>query len=97
MGQPDGLRHGLAPDARSGGQVNAELGYGLPVGTRFVGTRLVGVSTSQYARDYRVGYTVGVLDSEDMQFELGVDASRRESPMHGGADSSVLGRASLGW
>ena len=81
----------------SGGQVNAEVGYGLPVGTRFVGTPLVGVSTSQYGRDYRVGYTVGVLDSEDMQFELGVDASRRESPMHGGADNSVLGRASFAW
>ena len=81
----------------AGGQLNAEVGYGLPVGARFVGTPRVGLMSSAYGRDYRVGYTVGVLDSEDMQFELGVDASRRESPMHGGADSSILGRAGFGW
>ena len=35
----------------SGGQLNAEVGYGLPVGVRFVGTPRVGYSASQYGRD----------------------------------------------
>ena len=48
----------------SGGQVAAEVGYGLPVGARFVGTLRVGLTTSQYGRDYQVGYGLGVLDRE---------------------------------
>ncbi|MCY4121580.1 MAG: hypothetical protein OXG72_11745, partial [Acidobacteria bacterium] len=81
----------------TGGQVNAEVGYGLPVGARFVGTPRVGMTASPYGRDYRVGYTLGVLDSRSLQFELGVDAQRRESAMAGGTSSGVLGRASIGW
>ena len=81
----------------SGGQVNAEVGYGLPVGARFVGTPRVGLATSQYGRDYRFGYGLGVLEQESLSFELGVDAQRRESPMQGGASNGVLGRATLAW
>ena len=47
--------------AGSGGQVNAEVGYGLPVG-RFVGTPSVDIGTSQYGRDYRLGYRLGLLE-----------------------------------
>ena len=32
------------------------MGYGLPVGRRFVGTLRVGVWTSADGRDYRLGY-----------------------------------------
>ena len=81
----------------SGDRVDAELGYGLPVGARFVGTPRVGLTTSQYGRDYRVGYSLGVLDRGNVNFELGVDAQRRESPMHGEASNGFLGRATLGW
>ena len=81
----------------AGGQVDAEVGYGLPVGARFVGTPRVGVATSQYGRDYRVGYGLGVLDRGDVNFELGVDAQRRESPMQGETSNGFMGRASLGW
>ena len=81
----------------AGGQLNAEVGYGLPVGARFVGTPRVGLTTSQYGRDYRVGYGLGVLDRSDVNFELGVDAQRRESPMEGGASNGFMGRATLGW
>ena len=35
----------------TGGRVNAEIGYGLLVGTRFVGTTRVGYPASQYGRD----------------------------------------------
>ena len=81
----------------SGERVDAEVGYGLPVGARFVGTPRVGLTTSQYGRDYRVGYGLGVLEQGQVNFELGVDAQRRESPMHGEASNGLMGRATLGW
>ena len=81
----------------SGERVDAEVGYGLPVGARFVGTPRVGLSTSQYGRDYRVGYGLGVLEQGQVNFALGVDAQRRESPMQGEASNGLMGRATLGW
>ena len=81
----------------SGGQLNAEVGYGLPVGARFVGTPRVGLATSQYGREYQVGYALGVLAQGRVHFELGVDAQRRESPEHGEASNGLMGRATLGW
>ena len=80
-----------------GNRLDGEVGYGLPVGSRFVGTPRVGFSTSEHGRDYRVGYGLDVLDRENLNVELGVDAQRRESPMLGGTSNGVLGRASLGW
>ena len=85
-----------------GNRLDGEVGYGLPVGTRFVGTPRVGFGTSDYGRDYRVGYGIGVLDRESLNFELGVDAQRRENAMfrrpgEGGVDKQILGRATLGW
>ena len=80
-----------------GNRLDGEVGYGLPVGSRFVGTPRVGFSTSEYGQDYRVGYGLGVLDRGSMNFELGVEAQRRNSPMLGGASNGMLGRATLGW
>ena len=81
----------------SGNRLDGEVGYGLPVGSRFVGTPRGGVSTSEYGRDYRVGYGLGVLNRERLNLDLGVDAHRRESPMLDGTDNGFLGRATLGW
>ena len=89
-----GMAHG---GLASGNRLDGEVGYGLPVGSRFVGTPRVGFSTSEYGRGYRVGYGLGVLERESLNFELGVDAHRRESPMIGGTDNAFLGRATLGW
>ena len=89
-----GMAHG---GLAQGNRLDGEVGYGLPVGSRFVGTPRVGFSTSEHGRDYRVGYGLGVLDRENLNVELGVDAQRRESPMVGGTSNGVLGRASLGW
>ena len=58
----------------AGGQVNTEVGYGLPVGARFVGTTQVGYSASQYGRDYLMEYSLGLLNSEELRLDLGVDA-----------------------
>ena len=89
-----GMAHG---GFASGNRLDADLGYGLPVGSRLVGTPRVGFATSEYGRDYRLGYSLGALDLGGRTFELGVDAQRRESPMQGGTDNGVLGRATLGW
>ena len=89
-----GLAHG---GVAQGNRFDGEVGYGLPIGSRFVGTPRAGVRTSEYGRDYRIGYGLGVLDRASLNFELGVDAQRRESPMLGGTSNGVLGLASLGW
>ena len=89
-----GMAHG---GLAQGNRLDGEVGYGLPVGRRFVGTPRVGFSTSEYGQDYRVGYGLGVLDRESLAFELGVEAQRRNSPMLGGTSNGMLGRASIGW
>ena len=88
-----GARGGLA----SGNRLDAELGYGLPVGRRFVGTPRFGLRTSGMGRDYRLGYGLGVLNAGGLRFELGVDAQRRESPLAGGASNGVVGRTTVSW
>ena len=89
-----GMAHG---GLAQGNRLDGEVGYGLPVGRRFVGTPRVGFSTSEYGQDYRVGYGLGVLDRESLAFELGVEAQRRNSPMLGGTSNGMLGRATVGW
>ncbi len=79
------------------GRLDAELGYGLPVGRRLVGTPRVGFMSSAYGRAWQFGYRLGALGVERMRFELGVDVHRRESPMLDGGDLGVLGRARVRW
>ena len=89
---------GMSPGGvASGNRLDGEVGYGLPVGSRFVGTPRVGFSTSEYGRDYRAGYGLGLLNRGSLSLELGIDAQRRESPLQGAASNGVLGRATLGW
>ena len=84
VGQPDGLRHGLAPDVRL--RRAAQRGGGLRAagGRRFVGTPKVGLTSSTYGRDYRFGYGLGVLEQGRVNFELAAEAQRRHTPRHGG-------------
>ena len=89
-----GMAHG---GVASGNRLDGEVGYGLPVGSRFVGTPRVGFSTSEHARDYRVGYGLGLLNRESLSFELGIDAQRRESPLLAGASNGAVGRATVRW
>ena len=88
----------------SGGhRLDTEVGYGLPIGSRFVGTPRAGVRTSEYGRDYRIGYGVGVLEQGRVNLQIGVDAERRESALvqmqeqGAGTDQRVLGRATVQW
>ena len=89
-----GMAHG---GGANGTRLDAEVGYGLAVGSRFVGTPTVGVGTSDMGRDYRLGYRLGALGGAGTAFELGVDAQRRESPLQGGTDHGALARATLRW
>ena len=89
---------GMAPGGvASGNRLDGEVGYGLPVGSRFVGTPRVGFSTSEHGRDYRLGYGLGMLNRESLSFELGIDAQRRESPLLDGTDQGALARATVRW
>ena len=88
-----GARGGPAP----GNRFDAEMGYGLPLGGRFVGTPRVGVRTSAAGRDYRLGYSLGVLGGGVLNLSLGVDAHRREGPHTNGADHGVAGRVGVRW
>ena len=81
----------------AGNRLDGEVGYGLPLGSRFVGTPRVGLTTSEYGRAYRLGYGMTLLEKNELGVELGVDAQRRESPAAGGTDNGVLGRATVRW
>ena len=52
----------------SGGQrLDGEGGYGLPIGSRFVGTPRAGTRTSEYGQDYRLGYSMDVLEASELK------------------------------
>ena len=68
----------------AGGRLEAELGYGMPVGGRLVGMPSFGIGASGHGRDYRQGYGLTVAQGGAMHFDLGVYANRRESLGQGG-------------
>ena len=87
-----------------GSRLDTEVGYGLPIGRHFVGTPRVGVLTSEYGRDYQLGYGVEVLEEGPLRLQLGVESERRLSPVFGllgdasgGADQRFLRQASVEW
>ena len=89
-----GMAHG---GMASGNRLEAELGYGLPVGSRLVGTPRFGIGTSAYGRDYRLGYGLTVFERGSMNFELGIEGTRRESSMQGVTDHGALARLTARW
>ena len=82
----------------SGNRLDGELGYALPVGSRLVGTPRFGVTTSEYGRDYRLGYKLTLLQAGAMNFEFGLDAQRRQSLLgQGDPEHSLHGRVTARW
>ena len=81
----------------AGGRLEAELGYGMPVGGRLVGMPSFGIGASGLGRDYRLGYGLTVAQGGATHFDLGVYANRRESPSQGTAEHGVLGRLTARW
>ena len=61
----------------AGGRLEAELGYGMPVGGRLVGMPSFGIGASGHGRDYRLGYGLTVAEGGATHFDLGVYANRR--------------------
>ena len=82
--------------ALAGNRLEA-VGYGLPVGSRLVGTPRFGIGTSEYGRDYRLGYGLTLFESGAMSFELGLEGARRESPGRGAAEHGALARLTASW
>ena len=48
-------------------------------GGRFTGTPEIGVGLSDTGRDYRLGWRLGLGSGGGASFELGLEATRRES------------------
>ncbi len=89
---------GLPRRPASGNRLEAELGYGQPVGRRLIGTPSLGIGTSERGRDYRLGYGLAALERGTRSFELGVDVQRRETPgPRGGANHGVRGLIRARW
>ena len=80
-----------------GSRLDADLGYGLPLGRRLVGTPQLGYAASGQGQSYRVGYRIGTLASQSVKVELDLAAQRRASSFANGADNGILGRATLSW
>ena len=87
----------------SGTRLESEIGYGLPIGKHFVGTPRAGIRTSEYGQDYRLGYSMEVLEANELQLQIGVEAEQRHVPAfllqdaRNGRDQRVLGRATIEW
>ena len=87
----------------SGNRLDTEVGYGLPIGARFVGTPRVGLRTSEYGRDYRLGYSMNVLEATKLKLQIAMEAERRQIPAFllqdgaTGREQRVLGRATVEW
>ena len=59
---------------------------------------MFGVTTSEYGRDYRLGYKLTLLQAGAMNFEFGLDAQRRQSLLgQGDPEHSLHGRVTARW
>ena len=93
----DSLAHANGRGRPYGRSLDGRIGYGLRHGGRFVGTPRVGVRSSDHGRSWQVGYGLELLERENMNLQLDIEAERRENPMVEGADNGIVGRARVGW
>ena len=69
-----------ASDSSDARRLELTAGYGIAMfGGRFTGTPELGVGLSDTGRDYRLGWRLGLGSSGATSFELGLEATRRES------------------
>ena len=81
-------------DERSGGTLEADLGYGFPVlGGRAVGTPHVGLALRESGETLRLGYRYRV----GRALALGFEASRRELANGNPPEHGLVVRASVRW
>ena len=84
----------------NGGARRLELtaGYGIAMfGGRFTGTPELGLGLSDTGRDYRLGWRLGLGSGGAMSFELGIEATRRESANDDAAEHAVGVRVAASW
>ena len=80
--------------AAAGGRLDAEAACGLAVfGGRATGTPYLGVGFSEVAREFRVGYRLGLPRRE--RLELGIERVRRESTVGSVTPEHVMLRLAL--
>ena len=91
---------GVAPGGpATGDRLEAELGYGMPVGGRWVGMPRFGIGTSDYGRDYRLGYGLTVC-SAGRRHGVSISVSTPIAARvwaQGTAEHGVLGRLTARW
>ena len=88
---------GTGAGATSAGRLEAELGYGLPTfGGGFTGTPNLGIGLSDTARDYRLGWRLTPARNGAPDFEIGLDATRREAANADAAHGLML-RGTVRW
>ncbi len=102
---------GLAANGDTGGfeaspRFQGEVGYGLPAfGGGFTGTPNLGFGLSESARDWRIGWKLGPADARPLDFQLSLEATRREpandpgsgSAAGSGPEHGVMLRGSVRW
>ena len=68
-------------------RLELKLGYGLPAfGDRFTGTPELGFALSDAAREYRLGWRLGLVPGGLSSFELGIEATRNEPANDAGTE-----------
>ena len=71
-------------------RLELKLGYGFPAfGDRFTGTPELGFALSDTAREYRLGWRLGLVPGGASSFEFGVEATRSEPANDAGAGAAV--------
>ena len=80
------------------GRLEATLGYGVPLlDGRLTGTPEFGLGVSESARDWRLGWRLGLARSGRVDFGLGVEATRREPANDDAPDNRVGLTATMRW
>ena len=74
------------------GRLDAELGYGLPAfGGRFTGTPHAGFTLGESAREFKLGWRLAPTTGKGLDFDLGLEATRREAANDGGEAEHGIG------
>ena len=78
-------------DGMKSRRLDVKLGYGLAAfGDRFTSTPELGLALSNDAREYRLGWRLGLARSGPASFELGLGATRREAANDDAAPEHAL-------
>ena len=97
--RPFALGGGAGNGFQASGQLEGEVGYGLPLfGDRFTGTPNVGLGLSDGgARDCRIGWRLTSVLAGDPGFEVSLEATRREPANDEKPEHGVTANGSMPW